>query len=316
MRRRRFAEQVIWIGICACAMQVSAQAGEPLRVERAPGAENCPDTAELAARVEAIRGQAAAPSGDYSVEFAHEGGAYSAQVRADRSGTRSLESAAADCSALAQATAVTLALLFDADAARPAEPVASEPVASQPVAPPPPAAEPVRAAGVQLGAALGGGVAAGVVRPWAAGLLGELGLRIDAWRFGAGVVWLPAGQVELAPGVTELALIAGSVRACYAVVRRPWLRVESCSGVVLGSVSAVASGYTSELPQTHQLYAALPLELTVGQSTQRVGWELSACLLVPYRRNQFEIEGLGLVYDTPAAAWLLSMRVNGWLVSN
>ena len=110
-----------------------------------------------------------------------------------------------------------------------------------------------------------------------------------------------------------MSLISASARVCYALLRGPWLQVEGCSGVLLGSLTAAASGYTSAVPASSHLYAALPLELSVGQGVTHASWELSAMLVLPYRRDQFEIQGLGRVYDTPAVSAWLSVRVGGWL---
>jgi hypothetical protein len=310
MRRRTFAAQVIWIGISACAMRANAQAAAALHVERTPGAESCPDSAELGARVEAIRGQPSTAMPGYSVRFARDGRVYSAQLRAETSSLRSLESKADDCQALAQATAVTLALLYDAMPSPPAP----EPAA--PVAPPPLAApaleRPARPNQLGLGLGVGAGIAAGVLSPWSPAFQAEIGLRSERLRFGLGATWLPEQHLDLSPGTSQLALIAADARACYALVRGSWLRLEGCSGVLIGSLSAAASGYTEAAPRSHHSYAALPLELTLGQGIAYASWEISARLLIPYRRNQFEIEGLGSVYDAPVVSALLSLRGAGW----
>jgi hypothetical protein len=315
MGRRTFAAQVMWIGIWACAMRSSAQAPEGLRVERGPGAETCPDAPELNARIETIRGQPSATGRTYSVAFRHEGHNYFAELRADADGSsrRSLATRADDCKPLAQATAVTLALLYDTAPPSPSPERRPEPVLRPP--PPPTAASIARPAPIrcELGAAIGAGVSAGVIRPWAPVLLGELGVRYKALHLGLGVAWLPQQRLALSSGSSELSLIAGDARACYAIVRRPWLRLEGCSGVLLGSLSAAASGYTSVSPRSSHTYAALPLELTLGQGVAHASWEVSAALLLPYRRNQFEIEGLGRVYDAPAISALLTLRAAGWL---
>ena len=319
MRCGRFLAQVTWIGSWTVASIASAQAPEPLQVERASGAEACPDAVELGARVAAVRGQDPAGDSSYFVQFARNGRGFSALLRSgtDGSSLRSLESTAADCGPLAQATAVTLALLFDADAAR-AEP-AREPVQvapeprreSTPFLPPPSAASSDLPDRPLLGVVLGAGMAQGVLRRWAPSLLGEVALVLTPLRFGLGAWWIPAHDSELEPGVVELSLIAASGRVCYAAFRRPWLQVEVCSGVALGSITAAASGF-GDSQTKHRLFAALPLEVTFGQAGASASWQLSAALLIPFRRNQFGIDGLGLVYDTPALAALLAVRVAGW----
>jgi hypothetical protein len=321
MRRRRFVAQVMWIGVwtAASVAHAQAQAVEPLRVERELGSETCPDAAELAARVQAIRGQAPAAESSYFVQFARLGRVYSAVLRSgtDGSSLRNLESPAADCAALAQATAVTLALLFDADAARvQTAPVPAAPLPAAPPEPPPPAAatpEPPPPPRSKLGVSIGAGLAEGVLRPWAPALLGEVAFVHADLRLGLGAWWIPLQDSKLGPGTIALGLVAASTRVCYAAFRRPWLQVEGCSGFALGSISAAASGFMDRAQDKHRLFAALPLELAFGQASPHASWQLSAALLLPFRRNQFSIDGLGRVYDTPALAALLSLRVAGWI---
>jgi hypothetical protein len=317
MGRHRFAAQLVWIAVVAVPA-ARAQAAESLRVERQLGAETCPDAAELAARVEAIRGQAPAAESTYFVQFAREGRVYSALLRSgtDGSSLRNLESPAADCAALARATAVTLALLFDADAARaqPAPVPADVPPTAAPE-PPPVAAtsDPARSSGPRLGLAIGAGLAEGVLRPWSPALLGEVAFVRGDLRFGLGAWWIPVQDSKLGPGTIELGLVAASARICYAAFRRRWLLVEGCSGFALGSVSAAASGFAERAQAKHRQFAALPLELAFGQGIEHASWQLSAALLLPFRRNQFSIDGLGTAYDTPAVAVLLALRVAGWI---
>jgi hypothetical protein len=313
--------QVTWISVWAAASPATAQPTEPLRVERGPGAETCPSAPELAARVEAIRGQPSAAASNYSVEFMHDGHAYAAVLRSGENGSslRSLQSSAAECAALAQATAVTLALLFDADAARaeaaevPGPPAAgprdedSPPSAAAAAEVPPPKPRP------QLGLALGASLVEGLLRPWAPAFLGELNFSVDRLRFGLGAFWLPTQHSKLDPGTVELGLLAANARVCYAMHRNSGWQVDGCSGFTLGSISAAASGYTRHQPDTARFFAALPLEIAVGRSTRHVGWQLSGVLLIPFRRNQFEIDGIGRVYDSPALAALLVVRAAGWI---
>jgi hypothetical protein len=320
-RRSVVSARLTWLGVWAFASGASAQGHEPLQVERQAGAESCPDAVALAGRVSAIRGQSPAGDSRYFVQFAHAGRSFSALLRsaADGSSVRSLESTAADCGPLAQAAAVTLALLFDAEAAaeepapEPAEVVpepASEPPQQEPS--PPSAAGAPRPRRMQLGVAIGAGMAQGVLRRWAPTLLGEVAVAIDRLRFGLGAWWIPAHDSKLAPGVIELGLIAGSARVCYLAFSRSWLQVEGCSGFGVGSISAAASGFADSQTK-HRLFAALPLELTLGQASDHASWQLSAALLIPFTRHQFGIDGLGLVYDTPALAAMLAVRVGGWI---
>src|SRR3954453_22636034 len=92
-----------------------------LSVARGPGAEDCPDTTALQARVEQITGTrleqlaATEPRLALGVSFSREGDSYRAAIRTQgpKEGERSLEDEGPTCVALAEAVGVTLALLLD-----------------------------------------------------------------------------------------------------------------------------------------------------------------------------------------------------------
>ena len=101
-----------------------AQGTEGLQVERAPGAETCPDAVSLSQRIAAIRGRPLTFSRlSYEVYFTRTGETFSATIVSGLSGeSRRVLEGRGTCAALAQATAVTLALLFDSDAESAAKP--------------------------------------------------------------------------------------------------------------------------------------------------------------------------------------------------
>jgi len=90
----------------------------PLVVERGAGAEQCPDADGLSARVEQIRGHAEHELANrYRVLFTRRDDVFTAVISTGPNGVnvRVLENSGPNCSALGNATAVTLALLFDSD---------------------------------------------------------------------------------------------------------------------------------------------------------------------------------------------------------
>jgi hypothetical protein len=96
-----------------------AQTVTALSVERGPGAEECPDAVTLDQRIATIRGRASAAGGArYDIGFARTLDSFTATIRSGPNGEsqRTLEGRGPSCTALAQATAVTLALLFDSEA--------------------------------------------------------------------------------------------------------------------------------------------------------------------------------------------------------
>src|SRR5262245_51916025 len=93
-----------------------------LVVTRDDGARDCPDSAVLGARVETVAGKELfAAAGDAArdtwvqVEFVRSITGYRAVIsaRGQRQGTRALDDVGPECSSLAEAVAVTLAILLD-----------------------------------------------------------------------------------------------------------------------------------------------------------------------------------------------------------
>jgi hypothetical protein len=126
-----------------------------LEVERTPSAAGCPDEARLRAAIAAKQG--AAPSDEHRVHVAFDrrGGSYSASIELEAPGgrrrVRVLSSPASECTELAEATALTIALATDVPPAPPpSAPPAASPSASTAAsvraAPSPSAAPPVAAA--------------------------------------------------------------------------------------------------------------------------------------------------------------------------
>src|SRR6266700_6415353 len=93
-----------------------AQAEPSFTVERAAGAESCPSAEWLAARIETIRGAKEQGHAEYRVAFTQTGEEFAASISAGSPGRRrTILSRRPTCVALGEATAVTLALLFDSD---------------------------------------------------------------------------------------------------------------------------------------------------------------------------------------------------------
>ena len=175
-------------------VSVRAQGAAALSVERGVGAEDCPDADTLSARIANIRGRASASSSaSYSVSFSHTADTYTAVIRSgpNSESQRVLEGHGVVCAALAQATAVTLALLFDS------EPESAAPPKPEPPPPPPPPktpdslSEPVpvekpkRGVRIDSTVSLGAAGLVGVLRPVSPALIGDLGLQVARFRVAA-----------------------------------------------------------------------------------------------------------------------------------
>ena len=307
------------VGLAACLPCVAhAQEPAPIVVERGPGAEECPDAGSLIARVTSIRGRASFPAdSSYEVGFTHTGDTFTAVIRGggNADSQRVLDGRGPSCGALAQATAVTLALLFDAETESAPEPPKPPPPKSEP---PPPLAptEPIvlepphHGPRVDATAALGLSGLVAVLRPLSPAFTGEVGLRVASWRMGLGVLWSPQQSLTLAPGVVRESLLAGSARLCLALARSEVTRFDLCSGLDAGIVRARASGFT----QNHEgsrPWLAVPLELSFSQHAGALGWEVSAAALGALEHQDFTIDNLGAAYESPRVSGMLSLRIFG-----
>src|SRR5450432_1341930 len=115
--RRACQGLLLWSVVLAARLSGAEVRAQPsFTVERAAGAESCPDAEWLAARIETIRGRDERGHAEYRVTFTQAGEEFAASVTAGSPGRRrTIFSRRPTCVALGEATAVTLALLFDSD---------------------------------------------------------------------------------------------------------------------------------------------------------------------------------------------------------
>jgi hypothetical protein len=324
------------VGLCvlgAFAGRADAQTETLLLVTRSPEAQDCPDGAALLARIEQLRVRPQTERMGYEVTFTRQGENLAAQIRTqDGSGVRLLRDHGETCAALAQATAVTLALLLDSDArgaSRPKDATADSlpPHAVDLLPAARDAADVARAPGEQrseaserdadrsqVSATLAIGVAAlgGVVRPIAPAWIGELGVALPSAQFSAGALWVPRQALAHGPGVVRASLLGAISRACFVPEGRALLRIALCSGVHVGVLEAQAEAYTRN-DGVSKLWLALPFELVLMSAPDSIGWQLGAAALVPLLRHDFAIDGVGVAYESLPTGLLLSLRGTGTL---
>jgi hypothetical protein len=305
MRGRRETRSLAAVAFCLSLCTRSLAESDHLIVERAAGAEACPDATELSLRVQHIRERVGLGKATYRIVFSRSDTGLTVSITAEPSGrARTLTSGDANCEAIAKAAAVTLALLFDAEPAEtPASPAAPPP---EPVRPPsrPPAA-PSRS--VEATLAVSGGALAGVTGPVVFAGTVEAGLVVSRIRASLGAVWAPPVTSTLAPGEVRVGLVGGTVRACFAPIMGP-PRIDLCSGALFGFATAVASGY-SRNETRERPWLSIPIELAGSLFTQRFGAEAGVAALVPIARSDFAIDGLGVPYQSSAVGVLASLRV-------
>lgn len=286
-----------------------SQASPPIIVQRGVGAEECPEAPALTDRIERIRGKPERDRSGYRVTFTHEEGLFEAVITAPNGRMRALESRGATCSALANATAVTLALIFDSDPVADAVPKTAPPVVVPVIrVPPPPPEEPV--SHLEANLAVGAVGLGGILGPVALAVSAEAGVAGRRWRTAIGGIWALPQTLMLGPGTVRESLLSSLVRVCYTPLRADILRIDLCSGAFIGLETAEAEGYSRNDRRTRP-WLALPIEVVFGGGTSRVGWELVAGALIPARRNDFAVDEIGVAYQSPPVGGLLSLRVIG-----
>lgn len=306
----RFVPCLVSFALFALSPGARALGGAPVVVERGAGAERCPEGDALSMRIEQIRGRPAVGlPAPFRVSFARTDDHFVATIRNDAiAGIRTLEHDGANCAALGNAVALTLALLFDSDVApKKVAPLPPPAPSAPPAAPPPPPPPPTERA---VGIAVGAGALAGVLRPVSPALVAELGARWDVFRVGGGAVFAWPADVALGPGSVRQRLAGGLARFCVAPWQSGTLRLDACSGVVVGRVVGEASGYTRNERHT-RLWLAIPLEAALTGWSSPVGWELAAAALLPIERPDFSIDGLGVAYASPPVGAMLTLRAIG-----
>jgi len=304
----------VFVSTWAFAAPLLAQAA-PLSVSRGPGADDCPDAAGLLARIEDVRKTPV--RGDqphYLVVFARDAAGLHAEIVHEPSETsRVLNDGSPDCTALARATAVTLALLFDADARALEEIAAPQPSPPDPPLPPaaPPRVEDTAPEPTPWSIAIGGGLAFEVVGPVAPALAIEGSFINRRWRGALGIAVLAESAIQLEPGTVRQGLGAATLSTCWA----PWLdgrwRFDSCVGGWLGAIHGGARGF-DENGGAWRVWPALSLDLRLGwlpDAATSVGAELVTTLLVPIYRQDFAVENVGVAHEASPLALEVTLRL-------
>ena len=295
-----------------------------LNVERAPGAEQCPEQRELAGRVEGIlrrplQNSVAASALTIDVRFERTaGGSFVARVSATgpKPGQRLLRDTNPTCDALGEAVSVAIALLLDS---------ALEAEAGRGQATTRPRGEPTQvAANAAKPAPEDGGAAAAsrAARRWTARAVVEAG---GGYGLGGGAAWLGFGRLgarhgglildlggggslpsvrEFQGGGVRTSLLFGSLRVCYLLGRS--LPIAPCVQLGVGRLHGEGSGYgrvrDSSLPWTAG-GLGLIAETPIGTGFYAT---LGATLWVPTRRQTFSVENAGIAWESKAVAGVLT----------
>jgi len=316
-------------GLAGLAVTSSASAAGGGRVAlRWSVPEGCPDASRVTGEVDRLLGdQSPRPTlplevavtvtsdvpGEFKVHLETQG----------EGGPRVREIKGASCTAVADVTALLIALILDpAAVARaapapspsptvapapappappPPAPVVSEPAVPRPVptAPPVPEAEPARAVRPSFRLQAWTLADAGSLPGISVAFGGKAALVIEAFRFelGAGA-WLDrSATLAERPSVGgDVGLVAGSAGACWSFLRRGPFELGPCLAFELGRLHADGFGATSQGSGSALWSALQGGGLFTWSPVARVAALARLDAAVPFARPTFVIDGLGAVY--------------------
>ncbi|MCU0655041.1 MAG: hypothetical protein MUF64_07060 [Polyangiaceae bacterium] len=281
----------------------AAASQEPLQlsVVRSGDAAGCPDTAALRQQIRALqRPDGASRDIRVDAQFFRQEGLLTATLRisGDHTGSRTLSDPGPSCGPLADAVALTLAMLLDPSSSplppAPAPTPTPAPAPAPAPTPAPPAAPPGPPPAIELGAAAL--LTTGLTASPAAGLTAGAGLAGRSWRGGLRVAWLPARAFELAPGALDVSLLAGLARGCWVRGLRS-LELGACMQLGAGRYQAEARGYSRNLDPGAAWVGGGASGLLGGAVQGPLRWEFELGWLASARRRAFRIEGVGLPFD-------------------
>jgi hypothetical protein len=318
---------------CALFVALIATSGEALRAEpirasltvtRNDGARDCPDGAALALRVEQVAGKllfetgGATPTDTWvQVSFVRDVGGLRAVIsaRGQRQGTRTLDDIGPECISLADAVAITLAILLDPATAAKSEalpsarsgapsPPSSKLGTTAPVAAaatalalreaPPPTATAAARGKTQKPLAFGVEVSAGAsldvlddVAP-----LVEAGARARVgavFALGAGGGFVLPDRVEYGGGSIDVSLGFGYVRGCANLLPRSRTMLEACVEPMFGGLRGSGNDYQRTYAEWIFWSAAAALVQAYGPIGDSMHWSLRARVLTPFARHGFSV---------------------------
>ena len=288
----------------AVALSTSSAAAAPLSAEISvlDGAAGCPESRELHATVEHIVQRPLLPSSPSdtvfaTVSFRRVGTGFEAQVHlmGAKQGERWLTDTGEDCAPLAQAVAVTLALLVD----------------SRP--PPDSTAADLRtlrsrgALSIGLGPTLGLQPSAGLAFDAA------LEVRWPRWSVHAGGVYLQTRDAELGPGLVSVRLTWADVLLCRLLSGGPSLQLDACAAGAAGWLSGQGEGYPDS-SKAGFFWSSLGAAMRLGGPLgERWVWAITTEGVVPMRQHSFSVGNLGVAYRSDRVGGLARLHLGARL---
>lgn len=270
-----------------------------LEIERARGAEACPEPTRMMARLQSEGSwRVAEPGkGDVKLVLYRRDNRYYARIEIPKaSSERTLTSNADECTELAESAVVALSMMSDeADALWATKP--------PPKAPPPPPSVDARP-GFQPTLEVGAVAGFFMVRPVSLGAELRLSLTHGRTPFSAAVGGsiLPSTEVSVGSGSVALRALTASMEACVDAVRNEGTGVSYlyfCARGEVGALHAEGRGYAS-LASVGRPWAALGAAMR-GRLPVADPLRLVAGLVAeaPLAKEQFQIAGVGIAYEPP-----------------
>jgi hypothetical protein len=305
--RANLAVSLVVALLLAAGVCLAASPEQGVVVRRTPGASDCPDGAALAAMVAAARATPAASvsGGPLVVDIDRDAAGLRAVVRmGDGSGTRELSDVGPSCAPLAEALAITLAILLDGRAGTGSG--ASSPAPLPAPLPVPALPEPWSTGGLSAG--IVGSL--GLLRAPALGATARLEVALRGpLSFAASILWLPPRSFDAAEGSVSVGGRAGALEGCARFgMRGTMLGGSLCAGPWLRVVSAEGHGFLEDRAAQRVSWAALAGAAIHGPLGP-LGWQARAAVFAPVRAETLSVEQVGEVYRTPSVGGFLALEL-------
>lgn len=319
VRRRGSARRQLPLGLLGLlvsrlALAQGSEVTEPevaktsvqLTVEAEESAAACPDVAWFRERVRAHAGERG-QAGDFAVALGRRGELWQAKISRLAQGgdarlERTLQDRSPSCGPLADAVAITLAILAD-DVAERASPEAPAPAPPPPrLAPSAPPPLPTRDPRPRVWVGAGGGAAFSWISPVAPVLGFGLAVETTHTRHGVRLMLTTEQKFELVPGRVVVQAWLGTAFSCAQLSGKRF-GAALCATFDASMLRASAEGFDDGKPSS-RAYEALGLE--AQPSWYITDWyRLSAVLggLAPFTRESFSVTGRGVAYVPPSLNW-------------
>ncbi|MEI9942131.1 MAG: hypothetical protein WDO69_33365 [Pseudomonadota bacterium] len=309
----------------------AAQAGAPrasLVVTRSEGAEGCPDAAALAEQIRIVAGANVIGSGPsvtpietwVQVTISRNFGGYSAQISTSgtRHGTRLLEDLGPACTSLADAVAVTIAMILDPYPNSPSPIEEPVPIASQRVPKPKTPAVSAPAASARFFGDGSAGIAFNMLAHAQPFLGVGLGFQASArWSLALGGAFvLPDRTADGTPTV-NLRLGYASLQGCARVLGDgDHVGLSWCAASQLGSLAGSGDGYQDDSSKRALWFALAVGPEAAFRLTRSFSWLLTGQGVIPLLEQEFYVQSDGArssVFRSPSVAGLVSLGLRGHL---